>query len=101
LEHAREQSYHPFLPERKQVSSRRWFNTNPTQLVTEKSCPLPRPAGYTDLPASTRTAGKTCPRAELLGFPHVPQEAEKNKDIMLSSRCYYTDESPLHERPGE
>lgn len=76
------------------VSSGRRFNRKPIQLITEKSRPLPRPAGYTGLPESTRTVGKTCPRAELLGFPHIPQEAEKNKEILLSNGCCYTDESP-------
>lgn len=94
LEHAREQSYHPFLPERKQVSSRRQLNTNPI-LATAKSHPSPRPAGYTGLPESTRTVGKTCPTAELLSFPHAPpQELERNKAILLLNCCCYTDETP-------
>lgn len=60
---------------------------------SQRSRPLPRPAGYTDLPESTGTVSKTCLRAELLAFPHIPQQAENNKGILLSNDCCYTDES--------
>lgn len=76
MKHAREQSYHLFLPERKQVSSRTHFNINPIQLTTAESYPLFRPARYPDVAESTRTVDKG---GELLSFPHIPPEPEKKK----------------------
>lgn len=60
----------------------------------EELRPLPRPEGYTDLPESTGTVGKKGLRAQLLGFPRIPQEAEQNKNILLSNHFCYINETP-------